>query len=68
MMSSRILGYDFVFDYSGLGIKEHLACQLKDILLSDSFLATRAGLLGTHSVRKIAVTFARGTECTNVRF
>ena len=63
---------DFVFGYSGLDdpirIKERLARQLKDILLSDSFMAARAGLLGTHSVRKMAVTFATGTGCTKVSF
>jgi hypothetical protein len=63
---------EFVFGYSGLDdpirIKEHLSHQLKDILLSDSFMAARAGLLGTHSVRKMAVTFARGTGCTKVGF
>ena len=62
---------DFVFAYSGLDdpmrIKERLAHQLKDILLSDSCMAARAGLLGTHSVRKMAVTFARGTGCIKVR-
>ncbi len=61
---------EFVFGYSGLDdpirIKERLARQLKEILLSDSFMSVRAGLLGTHSVRKMAVTFARGTGCTKV--
>ena len=61
---------EFIFGYSGLNdpirIKERLARQLKEILLSDSFMSTRAGLLGTHSVRKMAVTFARGTGCTKV--
>ena len=61
---------EFVFGYSGLDdpirIKERLARQLKEILLSDSFMCARAGLLGTHSVRKMAVTFARGTGCTKV--
>ena len=47
-------------------IKECLAHLLKDILLSGSFMAARAGLLGTHSVRKMAVTFTRGTGCTKV--
>ena len=63
---------EFVFGYSGLDdpirIKECLSHQLKDILLSDSFMAARAGLLGTHSVRKMAVTFVQGTGCTKVGF
>ena len=50
------------FGYSGLDdpirIKEQLAHQLKAILLSDVFMAARTELLGTHSVRKMAVTFA----------
>ena len=61
---------EFIFGYSGLNdpirIKERLAHQLKEILLSDSLMCARAGLLGTHSVRKMAVTFARRTGCTKV--
>ncbi len=34
--------------------------------LFDLFMAARAGLLGTDSVRKVVVTFARGTGCTKV--
>ncbi len=53
---------DCVFGYSGLNdrsrINEHTAHQIKDILLSVSFMVARAGLLGTHSVRKMAVAVA----------
>ena len=61
---------EFIFAYSGLDdpirIKERLRRQLTDVLKGDEFVMDREGLLGTHSVRKMAVTFARGNGCTKV--
>jgi hypothetical protein len=61
---------EFIFAYSGLDdpirIKERLRRQLTDVLRGDEFVMDREGLLGTHSVRKMAVTFARGNGCTKV--
>jgi hypothetical protein len=62
---------EFVFGYNGLDdpirIKEKISCLLRDSLQDDEFVFDRPGLLGTHSIRKCAVTFARGNGCTKVR-
>ena len=61
---------EFIFAYSGLDepiqIQERLCHQLADVLRGDEFVVEREGLLGTHSVRKMAVTFAPGNGCTKV--
>ena len=62
--------HEFSFAYSGLDdpirIEERLRHQLTDVLKEDEFVMDREGLLGTHSVRKMAVTFAQGNGCTKV--
>ncbi len=60
-----------MFGYNGLDdpirIKEKISRLLRDSLQDDEFVFDRPGLLGTHSIRKCAVTFARGNGCTKVR-
>ena len=61
---------EFVFSYSGLDdpirIKERMSHLLADSLADNDFVLDRPGLVGTHSIRKLAVTFARGNGCTKV--
>lgn len=61
---------EFVFSYSGLDdpirIKERMSRLLTDSLADSDFILDRPGLVGTHSIRKLAVTFARGNGCTKV--
>ena len=47
-------------------IKDKIRKILFNILKSDEFEVRDSGLLGTHSTRKYAVTFARGTGCSKV--
>ena len=53
---------EFLFGYDGLDnpirIKERLSCFMHDTMSRDSFQLDSPGLVGTHSVRKCAVTFA----------
>ncbi len=39
---------------------------LADSLGDDDFVLDRPGLVGTHSIWKLAVTFAQGNGCTKV--
>ena len=61
---------EFVFSYSGLDdpirIKERMSRLLTDSLADIDFILDRPGLVGTHSICKLAVTFARGNGCTKV--
>jgi hypothetical protein len=62
----------FIFSYSGLDdpirIKERIRRVLGDALNGEGFQVDQIGLLGTHSIRKCAVTFARGNGCSRVSF
>ena len=61
---------EFIFGYEGLDdpiqIKERLSRLLGDTLRDTDFNLDRPGLVGTHSIRKMAVTFARGNGCSKV--
>jgi len=61
---------EFVFCVNGLEdpirIKDTIRRILKTIFRDEDFIIREVGLLGTHSVRKFAVTFARGCGCSKV--
>jgi hypothetical protein len=61
----------FIFGYEGLDdpirIKETIRRVLNEVLRGNEFSVATVGLLGTHSTRKFAVTFARGNGCSKVR-
>ncbi len=61
---------EFIFGYEGLDdpirIKARLSRLLADTLRDADFSLDRPGLVGTHSIRKMAVTFARGNGCSKV--
>ena len=62
---------DFVFSYKGLTCPIRITEKFQN-LMREEFSAPdcekkKPGLLGTHSVRKYAVTFARGVGCSTVR-
>ncbi len=60
----------FVFCVDGLEdpvrIKEKLRRVLDFVIGSDVFVLREVGLVGTHSIRKFAVSFARGQGCVLV--
>ena len=60
----------FIFCLDGLEdpirIKEKVRKVLSMVLSDDQFCARDLGLLGSHSIRKFAVTFARGNGCNKV--
>jgi hypothetical protein len=62
---------EFIFSYCSLDdpirIKERIREALNDVLRGDGFTVARVRVLGTHSVRKFAVTFACGNGCSKVR-
>ncbi len=47
-------------------IKETMRRVLSTVLKDDEFHVRDLGLLGSHSIRKFAVTFARGNGCSKV--
>ena len=59
-----------MFSDSGLDdsilIKKTTSRLLADSLADNDFILDRPGLVGTHSIRKLAVTFARGDGCSKV--
>ena len=63
---------DFVFSYKGLTCPIHIKEKFQNLMRVEfsapDFETEKPGLLGTHSVRKCAVTFARGVGCSKVRF
>jgi hypothetical protein len=61
----------FIFGYEGLDdpirIKETIHWVLNEVLASTELSVDTVGLLGIHSTRKFAVTFAHGNGCSKVR-
>lgn len=61
---------EFVFCIDGLDdpdrIKDKLRRVLEYVIHSDDFVVREVGLIGTHSIRKFAVSFARGQGCVLV--
>ncbi len=61
---------EFIFCVNGLEdpirIKDKIREVLVKIFRDDEFVIRDLGLLGTHSIRKFAVTFARGCGCSKV--
>jgi hypothetical protein len=61
---------EFIFCLDGfedpIRIKEKVRKVLSMVLNDDQFQARDLGLLGSHSIRKFAVTFARGNGCSKV--
>ena len=60
----------FIFCLDGLEdpirIKEKVRKVLSMVLNDDQFCVRDHGLLGSHSIQKFAVTFARGNGCNKV--
>ena len=63
---------EFIFTYKGLDdpirVKERLSSVLEDTLRDTDFNLDMPGLIGTHSIRMMTVTFARGNGCSKVWF
>jgi hypothetical protein len=61
---------EFVFCVEGLEdperIKDKIRRILSKIFKDEDFIIQEVGLLGTHSIRKYAVTLARGCGCSKV--
>ena len=49
-------------------IKDRICVALNEVLSGDGLSVARVRVLGTHSVRKFALTIARGIGCSKVRF
>jgi hypothetical protein len=62
---------EFIFCVDGdddpIRIKEQLRTILAGIIGREDFVIRDLGKLGTHSTRKLAVTFSRGNGCSRVR-
>jgi hypothetical protein len=60
----------FVFKFNRLDdpdrIKDVIRRGFNHAIKSPEFMSERLGLIGTHSVRKLAVTLARSNGCTRV--
>jgi hypothetical protein len=64
-LQSRFLFSDDIDDGAPKRVKDNIQETLRrDVFGSNAFVRVRPGLLGTHSLRKFASTFARRNGCT----